>query len=297
MADSAGPVLILGAGGLLGQAFTAACAGRGVATAGRAQLEGRSDAEIAALVRSTAPALVVNCAADVDADGAEQDPSRAIAANTLLPGIVAAACRDAGALMLHFSSTGCYGAWKEEPYTEDDPPRPTTAHHRSKLAGEEAVRESGADHLIARIGWLYGGSIDNPKNFVWRRLLEACGATRLASDATQRGCPTDVADVARQALHAAEHGVRGTINLVARGSATRFDYVTRIVRAAGLACDVVPAPAFARAAPVSPNEAAISKRLQALGLDIMPLWGEAVDAYVSALRASAAWSALEENAA
>jgi dTDP-4-dehydrorhamnose reductase len=286
--------LIIGGGGMLGSAFARALEGEGVRVAGRAELQAKG---AAALVRDVAPELVLNCAAHTDVNAAERDVSEAHAVNAVLPGEIAAACEQVGAVIVHFSSTGCYGAWKDTPYSEADPPRPTTAHHCTKLAGEAAVRSSGAEHLIARLGWLYGGSIDNPKNFVWRRLWDASRSERLASDTSQRGCPTNVADAARQTLHAVRSGARGTVNLVTRGAASRFDYVSRIVAAADLPCRVQPVPAFARAAPVSPNETAVSASLQGLGLDIMPAWDVAVDAYVADLRASPVWNTLKEQRA
>lgn len=288
MVRKTGPTLVLGAGGLLGRAVVAAATGP-VITAGRAELQGRSPENVAALVARAAPSVVINCAADVDAEGAERDISRAMTANAELPGYVATACRAIGARMVQLSSTGCYGAWKDGPYSEDDAVHPTTAHHRTKVMGEEAVRSATPDHLIARVGWLYGGDADNPRNFVWRRLQEARSASRLHSDVDQKGCPSNVADVARQLLLAINHGVQGTVNMVTQGCASRFDYVTRIVQASGFPCDVGPAPAFTRAAPVSHNETAINTRLKQHAIDIMPDWAVAIDDYVAALRSDRLW--------
>lgn len=286
--------LVLGAGGLLGHAFVDRFGAGAVATAGRADLVGRDMDAIRRLVGDASPVLVVNCAAHTDADAAERDPEAAYAANETLPALLAAACREAGALLVQLSSTGCYGAWKDTPYSEQDPVHPTTVHHKSKVAGEEAVRASGCDYLIVRTGWLFGGPVTAPRNFVWKRLLEAAATERLASDTAQRGCPTDVADVSRQVLEAVKAGVRGTINVVAGGHVTRFGYVSRIVAASGLACEIVPAPAFERLAPVTPNETAVNARLLALGLDTMPTWEKAVEDYVAALKASPHWNDLRE---
>ncbi len=186
--------------------------------------------------------------------------------------------------MLQISSTGCYGDWKREPYIEEDPLHPTTVHHRSKAAGERAVLEAGCESLIVRTGWLYGGAINQPRNFVWRRLLEASASPDLLSDASQTGNPTLVDDVARQSLALLEAGVRGVFNCVARGSATRCDYVRRIVDLSGLRCSVVAsATPFPRRAPVSSNEAARNWRAGLMGLDQMPHWAASLQGYVAAL--------------
>lgn len=275
---------------MLGSAFVEALAGEAVRTAGREALDVRRPETVLALVGDAQ--VVVNCAADTDVEGAERDPDRAFAANGLLPGLLGTACRRAGAVLVHVSSTGCYGDWKAEPYTEEDLARPTTAHHRSKIAGEVAVRDSGCEHLILRTGWLYGGSPAGAKNFVWKRLLEARGGGRMASDASQRGVPTFAPAVAAEALSVLRTGVRGTYNLVARGAASRFEYVAEIVRRSGLLCEVEPGPAFRRLAAVSPNETAVNHRLGLMGLDRMPDWREPLGAYVEALLASPEWKTL-----
>ncbi len=282
-------LLVAGAGGMLGSAVVDAFESHEVTTAGRDRLDVRRPGEVAELVRQARPDVVINCAAHTDVEGAERDLDAAFAANALLPGLLATAARQARAVFVHISSTGCYGDWKSEPYIEADPLRPTTAHHRSKAAGEEAVRHSGAEHLILRTGWLYGGPPAGAKNFVWRRLIEARGADRITSDASQHGVPTFAPAVAGQIAVLLEAGVRGTFNVTAQGSASRFEYVAEIVRRSGLPCRVEPGPAFKRLAAVSPNETARNYSLGLLGLDRMADWREPLAAYVAELLRSSEW--------
>jgi len=283
-------VLVLGAGGLLGSAFVDALAGHEVVTAGREALDIRAVSRVAGLVRHAAPEIVINCAAHTDVDGAEREPDAAISANALLPGLVATACRRIGATVVHVSSTGCYGGWKAGPFSEEDEPHPTTAHHRSKLSGEVAVREAGCEFLILRTGWLFGGRPGQPKNFVWNRLAEARSKARMVSDAFQWGNPTFVGHVAEQCLALLEFGLRGTFNCVSGPGTSRFDYVREIVAASGLPCRVeASTEPFKRLAPVSPNEMAVNLRLDLLGLNRFPPWTESLKRYVAALIAAPEW--------
>ena len=275
---------------MLGSAFRRAL-GSDAIVATRADLDVRNIARIDALVAKAAPDLVVNCAAHVNAEIAESDPDLAYVANALLPGLLATACRRHAATLVHFSSTGCYGSWKATPYTDEDRLEPTTVHHRSKVSGEEAIRASGCQHLILRLGWLFGGDASHAKNFVWKRLVEAASAPRISSDASQRGSPTHVDDVVRQCRALTDVGLQGTYNCVAKGNVSRFDYVSRIVQAAGLACRIEPVSAFRRAAPVSPNESAVNYRLQLLGLDDMPPWTDSLDRYVAEVVKWPEWQA------
>ena len=277
-------VVLAGAGGMLGSAFRQRLAGTELICLGREQLDVSRPRELRERIASLSPGLVINCAADTNVEGAEGDPRPALAVNALLPELLAQACERANARFLHFSSTGCYGDWKRTPYGDYDPLRPTTVHHAAKAAGEEAVRHACRDSLILRLGWLYGGDAQHRKNFVWARIAEARGIETVFSDPYQTGTPTHVDDVVAQSLRLLDEGVSGTLNCVAGGSASRFDYVLRILKSAGLSTRVLPRR-FERRAPVSPNEAASNDKLSLLGLNIMPDWEDALERYVASLLA------------
>ena len=276
-------VLLTGAGGMLGSAFAESLVHDELVAVGRECLDIRYSRLIRQKILDASPDVVLNCAAHTDVEGAEHDPDTCYAANAVLPGILGAACRAAAAKLVHFSSTGCYGAWKSTPYIDLDPLQPTTTHHRAKLAGEDAIRSSGCEHLILRTGWLFGGNRSHKNNFVWRRIIEAGDREHMTSDASQRGNPTYTHDVVAQTLKLIEVDLRGTFNLTANGSASRYEYVARIVTAAKLPCKVEPGPPFKRVAPVSSNEVGRNYKLQLLGLDTMPEWEVSVDRYVHEL--------------
>lgn len=244
------------------------------------------DAEAASKFATLRLDWVINCAAHTDVEGAERDGEADRIGNVALPSRLADLCAQTGVGLVHVSSTGCYGDWKDAPYVETDEARPTTVHHQNKLAGEEAVRRIGCRHIIVRTGWLYGGNAASPKNFVWKRICEARRVAQMTSDASQRGVPTSASDLARQILALIEARGRGLYNATATGFASRYDYVAEIVRSARIDCRVVPGPAFARLAQVSPNETAINQRLDAEGLNRMRDWRIALGEYVADLLAS-----------
>lgn len=278
-------VVLAGAGGILGRAFAALIPPASRIDLGREQLDPADPAATAARIAAACPALVINCAADTDVEGAEAAPEHAFAVNATLAGAIARGAAEAGSAMVHFSSTGCYGAWKDGPYTEDDPLRPTTAHHRSKAAGEEAVLAAHPGGLVLRVGWLFGGRRGQPKNFVWGRIQEARGKAEIRANPAQRGNPTSAEDVAAQTLRLVQAGVSGVANCVGGGGApSRLQYVAAILSAAGSPARVVPA-VFARRAPVSANETALNARLAALGLDGMPPWRQSLVSFVRRLLA------------
>jgi len=278
--------LVTGAGGMLGSAFMTGAQGHEVIGVNRDKLGMRNLDRIVGLAALHRADVLINCAADTNVEAAEDNPALAFWVNGEMPGLLAAGCEKAGAAMVQFSSTGCYGAWKDVPYTEEDELRPTTVFHRSKVAGDEAVTKNCRAALVLRTGWLFGGTMATPRNFVARRLENAQGKSELTADAFQRGNPTLVDYVVRQTLLLLEKGVTGTFNCVAQGGASRAEYVRAIVEAAGLPCVVKDGPSFVRKAPVSPNEMGTNHRLATMGLDIMPEWHKSLTDYVVKLVAA-----------
>jgi dTDP-4-dehydrorhamnose reductase len=282
-------LVLIGSTGLLGSAFLNALTNYEVFPLGRKALERNTAESIFNLLVSIRPEIVLNCSAHTDVEMAEQNPQLDYSVNAQLPALIADACRKVSCMLVHFSSTGCYGDAKTHAYTEHDPLHPTTKHHAAKRDGENAIRESGCRYLIFRLGWLYGGAPKQRRNFVWNRLVEAASTSFLESDRTQMGCPTHVADVASQVMRVLEIGQAGTFNLVAHGFASRFDYVAEIVSASRLQCKVKPTGAYIRFAPVAKNEMAINQGLQQLGLDQMNDWRVPLRLYVQQLLLSPDW--------
>ena len=231
------------------------------------------------------PSMLINCAADTDVEGAEANPERTYSVNAILPGLLARCCYELEIPFIHFSSTGCYGDERLTPHNDFDRVCAKTIHHRAKIAGENEVRTIGGRHLILRLGWLYGGKAGHRKNFVWNRICEARGQSELVSDPHQIGVPTWTGDVVRQTIDLLKAEVYGTFNCVATGAASRYEYVQTIISAAGLDARLRPRR-FSRVAPVSSNESAVNLKLDILGLNVMPVWDQALTLYVSNLMQS-----------
>ncbi len=276
-------VVLTGASGILGGGFVSALHGQRLVCLDRSALR---CARLTDRLAELAPALVINCAADTDVEGAETAPAHSFATNAELPEALARAAAACGAEMVHFSSTGCYGDWKQTPYTEDDPLRPTTVHHRSKAAGEERVLRAHPRALVLRLGWVFGGAPGQRKNFVGARLWEAEGKDTLGCNPAQSGCPTPVEDVVAQVLALTDAGITGVANCVGTGPpVSRLDYVAAILAAAGSRTRVVPV-IYPRRAPVAANETAVNARLDALGLNRMRPWRLVLADYVAGLLAT-----------
>ena len=190
--------LVTGAAGMLGRDLTALLTARGeeFTALTRADLDLTDVDAVMAAVSSVKPDVVVNCAAWTAVDAAEKHEAEALAVNGHGAGNLAAACGEAGALLVHPSTDYVFDGQASVPYAEDAPTAPAGAYGRTKLAGEQAVRAVLPDaSYIVRTAWLYGA---HGKNFVKTMLRLARNGTAPGVVADQHGQPTWTADVATQ---------------------------------------------------------------------------------------------------
>lgn len=142
---------------------------------------------VATAVRDIGPHFIINTAAYTAVDKAEQDPKAAHAVNADAPRILAEAATKVGAGVIHYSTDYVFDGTKAAPYVESDARNPLGVYGESKAAGERAVMESGAPHLVLRTSWIYG---THGKNFLLTILRLACEKEELSIVDDQIGAPT-----------------------------------------------------------------------------------------------------------
>lgn len=161
-----------------------------VVTAARRRADHVADldqpAALTDLVQRIAPAVVVNAAAWTAVDRAEAEPNAAWRANAEAPGALARGCAAIGALLVHYSTDYVYDGSGNVPRDEDAATAPMSSYGRSKLAGEQAVRDSSCAHLILRTQWVYAA---RGQNFL-KTMLKLAGRESLTIVDDQFGAPT-----------------------------------------------------------------------------------------------------------
>lgn len=230
--------------------------------------------------------VLIHCAANTNVDACEDDRLGCYRDNVLLTEKLAMACQINNIKLVFISSTGIYGDYQDAPYCEYDSVFPTTMHHQSKWLAEKLIPITVKDYLIIRTGWLFGGDWNMPKNFVANRIKEAISSKgHIYSDTTQIGNPTFVGDLACRIYDLVNRNYSGTFNCVNEGSASRYEYVTEIIKLSGLEVNVLPVDGteFKRKAKVSHNESAINFKLREFGIDSMPNWTFSLSAYIPTL--------------
>jgi dTDP-4-dehydrorhamnose reductase len=169
-------------------------AGTHVVALGRPELDIADRVAVLGAVERTAPSLVINAAAYTAVDRAEAEPEAAFAVNHLGARHLAEAAARHSVPLIHVSTDYVFDGCAARPWCEDDATGPLGAYGRSKLAGEQAIRETLRQHVIIRTSWLFAAQ---GQNFVHTMLRLGAERPSLGIVDDQLGCPTGAADLAR----------------------------------------------------------------------------------------------------
>jgi len=152
------PILITGATGTLGQAFSRICAHRGIAhvLTSRADLDICEEDSIAAALDRYKPWAVINTAGFVRTWEAAERQDECFKANVTGPEQLARACKLHGIPLVTFSSDLVFNGRLGRSYVEPDEPAPVCEYGRSKAQAEARLLSIDADALIVRTSAFFG---------------------------------------------------------------------------------------------------------------------------------------------
>ncbi|MDE7187937.1 MAG: dTDP-4-dehydrorhamnose reductase [Lachnospiraceae bacterium] len=180
-------------------------------------------------VRDVRPYAVINCAAYTAVDACEKEEDLAFRINALGARNLSIAAGETGAKLMHVSTDYVFDGNGSRPYRETDPTGPQGAYGRTKLAGENFVREFCSRHYIIRTAWLYGDG----KNFVktMLRLSETNDKVRVVMD--QVGSPTSAGELAKAIAYLLPTENYGLFHGTCEGDCSWAEFTKEIFRLAG----------------------------------------------------------------
>jgi dTDP-4-dehydrorhamnose reductase len=283
-------ILIIGKNGQIGSALSDPLRPLGKVTSlGRADLDLTQPDAIRTAIRHYKPAIIVNAAAYTAVDRAESEPDLAMQINGVAAGIIAEEAHRAGALMIHYSTDYVFDGTKSGAYVESDTPNPLNTYGRTKLAGESAIRATGARHYTLRTSWVYSVRGTNFLTTIIRLSRER-EELRIVND--QIGAPTParmIAEITAQLIvrvttqSGRSDPEYGTYHLTASGAVTWFGFAQAILKRAS-----APGTASPRLVPVTTREYPLPARRpansqldctrleRALGIS-MPPWQQGLE--------------------
>ena len=225
-------VIITGANGQLGRAVNQQYAGSGeyeLINTDVGELDITNIDKVMEFVRDVKPYAIVNCAAYTAVDACEKEEDLAFRINAIGPRNLSIAATETGARMMHVSTDYVFDGNGTRPYLETDPTGPQGAYGRTKLAGENFVREFSNRHYIIRTAWLYGDG----KNFVktMLRLSETNDKVRVVMD--QVGSPTSADELAKAIAYLLPTENYGLFHGTCEGDCSWAQFTEEIFRLAG----------------------------------------------------------------
>jgi dTDP-4-dehydrorhamnose reductase len=165
-------ILLLGKNGQLGWEFERILPILGqVISLDRAELDLCDLNAVQRTINELKPNLIINASAYTDVDLSEKETELAMKINALAPGVMAEMSRKLRAVFIHYSTDYVFDGRKKAPYTETDSANPLNVYGKSKLMGEENIKQAGDAYLILRTSWVYslrGNSFVN-KVLKWSR--------------------------------------------------------------------------------------------------------------------------------
>lgn len=180
------------------------------------------------------PTIIVNSAAYTAVDKAESEQEQAYLINYDAPKTMAQWAAAHNALLVHYSTDYVFDGTKEGCYVEEDTPNPQSVYGKSKLLGEQAIRQSGAKYLIFRTSWVFGV---HGHNFLKTIIRLATERERLNVVADQYGAPTSAHLIAQvttqvlaQYLQKQQFKAYGLYHLTTTGQTTWHEYAQFIVK-------------------------------------------------------------------
>ncbi len=288
-------VLLLGANGQLGQALKAEAAGfpaLALISTGRSEVDICDTASIRQAITRYQPQVIINCAAYTAVDKAEAEPEQAYRINRDGVANLAAQAALYNIVLLHISTDYVFSGEQAHPYTEQDSPAPKSVYGASKLAGEQALLQSGCKGAIIRTSWLYS---EFGSNFV-KTMLRLCQCRKpLKVVADQYGSPTYASDLAAALLQMAAAAKQPLFNppqlwhYANNGITSWYDFACAIFHDAGLECQVEPiqTSAYPTAASRPAFSALASGKIQQHFNTPVPSWRDSLKPALTRLQSPA----------
>jgi dTDP-4-dehydrorhamnose reductase len=181
------------------------------------------------LVREVKPYAIINCAAHTNVNGCETDVDNAYKINAIGPRNLSIAATRNNAKLVHISTDYVFDGHATRPYTEFDTPDPKAVYGKTKLAGENFVKEFAHDYFIIRTAWLYGDG----KNFVKTMLGLSENHDKVTVVGDQFGSPTSADELAKAIAYLLPTDNYGLFHGTCEGITNWADFTREIYRLAG----------------------------------------------------------------
>lgn len=224
------------------------------------------------------PHYIVNCAGMTDASVCEKNPENAYRVNALGARNLSVAARMGKARLVQMSTDDVFDGRSQVPYTEFDATCPRTVYGKSKLAGENFVKEFCSRHIIIRSSWIFGDG----SPYLCRVLEMAAQGRTIKAAADQMASPTGADDLAAKVIELMEQGEDGLYHVTGQGCCSRYDLAREIVRLSGYRASVEPVEASEdNLSSMVPSYSVLDNMMLRISdIQLLPPWDHMLESYM-----------------
>jgi dTDP-4-dehydrorhamnose reductase len=225
---------------------------------------------------------IIHAAAYTKVDLAESEPNQAFLINAYGTRNVAVVSEAVGAKLVYISTDYVFDGMATTPYNEFAPTNPLSVYGKSKLAGEQFVRDLHAKFFIVRTSWVYG---KHGNNFVKTMLKLAQERDELMVVHDQIGCPTYTVDLANCILELIQTEKYGVYHVSNSGHCSWYEFAKAIFEEAGIKVKVNPCTTkdFPRPAPRPMYSVFEHMALRLNSFKVMPNWRDSLRIFLRSI--------------
>ena len=240
------------------------------------------------VLKEIKPTIIINTAAFHNVPLCEKEREKAFAVNSEGAENLAKISNELRAILFHFSTDYVFDGKKKRPYIETDKPNPLNIYAKSKLEGENKIREIAEKYYILRVAGLYGKYPSRVKgyNFVGLMLKLAKERDEIRVVDNERTTPTYTKEIAEQlSLMIKKEPAFGIYHATAEGECSWYEFAKAIFEISGVKTNLVKAAPGEFATEVKRPKYSVLENfnLKSEGINIFSHWKDELRDYIKSL--------------
>lgn len=232
-------------------------------------------------VQQIMPDIIFNAAAYTNVDKAEKEDQKInYKVNGEGPANLAQAAQLVDAVLVHVSTDYVFDGNNETEYSESDKTNPMQEYGKAKLAGEDAVLNSGAKAYIVRTSWVFG---EFGHNFIQTMQKLALTHSEVSVISDKYGRPTWTRTLAEFMWYLVTNNCEyGIYNLSNDGKASWYEFASELLKDQDVKVLPVLSESFSQVAYRPTNSVLNLEKAKKTGFKILT-WQAALQIYLKGL--------------
>ncbi|MEK5490579.1 dTDP-4-dehydrorhamnose reductase [Paenibacillus sp. FSL R7-0297] len=233
----------------------------------------------AQFIQEYKPDVMIHCAAFTNVDLAESEIEKCYALNVEATTNIAIQCKKVGSKLVYISTDYIFSGESLEPYETDSGAEPLSVYGKTKLLGEESIRNNILEHFVVRTSWSFG---TNGSNFVNTMLRLGREKESIDVVCDQVGSPTYTIDLAKSIVEMIGTTNYGTYHVTNEGYCSWAEFAVEIFKQSGLKTKVnfITSDKFPSVVKRPKNSILSKKSLYEGRFQPLPEWKDALKRYL-----------------